>query len=137
MSVWRTQSNALFAEAWEDLARGFVVRSPQLAALAGANDYWRPAGRWWQGSAHELDVVSVSGSGTRTLVGEAKWSDRAFSRQEAESLVRTFEGIPVPDKFPQDVRRVLFLSSVTSGVPSVIGETLILTAEDIVSSSRP
>ncbi len=136
-SVWRTQSNALFAEAWEDLARGFVVRSPQLAALAGANDYWRPAGRWWQGSAHELDVVSVSGSGTRTLVGEAKWSDRAFSRQEAESLVRAFEGIPVPDKFPQDVRRVLFLSSVTSGVPSVIGETLILTAEDIVSSSRP
>ena len=78
-SVWRAQSNALFAEAWGDLARGFVVRSPQLAALAGENDYWRPAGRWWQGSAHELDVVSVSGPEARRVGDSWSSSSRRYA----------------------------------------------------------
>lgn len=136
-SIWQAQSNALFAEGWEDLARAFVAQSPQLMALAGDGDYWRPAGRWWQGTAHELDVVSFNGAGTRTLMGEVKWSHRAFLRREVESLAKAFASIPVPPGFPQDVTRVLFLSSVARDVPRQVEGLEVLTAADVLPTTRP
>lgn len=134
--IWATQANALFAEGWEDLARDFVVRSARLAELAGEGDYWRPAGRWWRGAEHELDVVSFNGAGTRALLGEVKWSDKPFARREVERLAKAFAALPVPPEFPHDVSHVLFLSSVARDVPREVAGVPILTASDIVIADR-
>ena len=119
-SVWRSQSSGLFAAAWEDLARASVASSARLAPLAGKDDYWLPAGRWWHGNEPELDVVSFNGSSTRTLVGEAKWSDKPFSLAAVRRLAQELLNRPLPAHFPADVSRVLFLSRKAANVPTVV-----------------
>ncbi len=131
--VWTAQANALFAEGWEDLARDFVACSTRLAELAGEGDYWRPAGRWWRGEEHELDVVSFNGAGSRTLLGEVKWSLKPFTRREVEKLAHAFAAVPIPKEFPQEARRVLFLSSVSRDVASEAFGIQIMTADDITN----
>lgn len=130
--VWRQQAKRIFGMAWEDLARDAVVRSDRLLPPAGGDDYWMPAGRWWSGSEHEIDVVAFNGSRTRVLLGEAKWSERAFSRREVEAIAADFAGIRVPDGFPNSVEKALFLSAVENNVADSVAGMRIVTAGDLL-----
>ena len=129
--IWRTQSVALFATEWEELARAYVVGSDRLSSLAGADDFWMPAGRWWAGSAAELDVVAFNGAGTRTLVGEAKWSEKPYTRAEVERLAAELQLRPIPANFPKERVCVLFLANVAADVPEVVKGVPVITAEDL------
>ena len=128
-SLWRKYASRLYAAEWEELARRSVVTSKRLARLSGKNDFWMPAGRWWQGEAHELDVVSVNGSRTKTLIGEVKWSERPFTRKEVASLATKFATIAPPPGLPHDVVRALFLPAVAPGVESVVNNIAIITPD--------
>ena len=70
-------------------------------------------------------------------MGEVKWSHRAFLRREVESLAKAFASIPVPPGFPQDVTRVLFLSSVARDVPRQVEGLEVLTVADVLPTTRP
>lgn len=130
-SVWQAHSTALFAFEWEELSRAHVAVSKRLASLAGENDFWLPAGRWWCGNAPELDVVSFNGTGTRTLLGEAKWSEKPYSLAEVNRLAADLRRRAIPPGFPQVSAYVLFLSAVAARMPSVVQGVHIVTAGDI------
>jgi len=131
-AVWKTLADGLFAAEWEELARSSVVGSARLSSLAGAGDFWLPAGRWWQGIEHEIDVVAFNGRGDRTLVGEAKWSAKPFGRREVAQLAAELRALPVPACFPPVSARVLFLSAVEGKVPSVVDGVEIVSADEVV-----
>jgi len=133
-AVWRKHATALFAAEWEELSRAFVVRSERLAKLAGADDFWLPAGRWWHGNEPELDVVAFNGAGDGMLLGEAKWSERPFARKEVVHLAGLLHSRQIPPHFPPVTARVLFLSSVASDVPHQIDGVTIVTSDEIVKS---
>ena len=129
-SIWRKYSSRLFAAEWEELARRSVVVSKRLASLSGRDDFWMPAGRWWQGAEHELDVVSVNGSRTKTMIGEVKWSERPFTRKEVTALVAEFTTRTSPPGLPQNVVRSLFLPAIAPDVETFINGVTIVTAFD-------
>lgn len=134
--VWRTQSEGLFAAEWEERARSGVVTLRCLAKLAGKGDFWLPAGRWWRGNEPELDVVSFNGLKSRVLIGEAKWSGKAFSAAEVKRLAKELSERPVPSHFPAAAVRVLFLSSVEKGVPSEVEGVVVVDAEAVCRSDE-
>ena len=134
-SLWRSQSVALFAAEWEELARAYVAISKRLSALAGENDFWLPAGRRWSGNAPELDVVSFSGDGSRALVGEAKWAEKPFGLAEVKRLATDLCQKTVPAHFPPVSTYVLFLSAVAPKVPRVVQGVHVVTAKDVCSGS--
>lgn len=79
-------------EAWEELARGSVLRSNAF------DKPWGPAGRWWGSGVDrtplEIDLMAETAEGD-VLVGEVKWTespdiDRIFwdLRRRAENLPR-------------------------------------------------
>ena len=115
-AVWRAQSEQVFASEWEDLCRRCVANSSVLSGLAGKNDYWLPAGRWWSGNEGEWDVVSRNGSGTKVLLGEVKWSRTPFDARKVEALCRALVARPAPKCFLGEKVRVLFLPEVAKGV---------------------
>jgi len=119
-AVWKAQSPGIFAAAWEDLARASVAASERFSPLAGKGDFWMPAGRWWHGNEPELDVVSFNGSATKSLVGEAKWSEKPYSLKEVRRLAQALLARPVPAHFPEVATRVLFLSCKAANVPAVV-----------------
>ena len=92
-----------------------------------------PAGRWWHGNEPELDVVSFNGSGTKALVGEAKWSEKPYSLKEVRRLSQDLVARPVPAHFPPVAARVLFLSSKAANVPSFVEGVEIVDAESLVN----
>jgi len=79
-----------------------------------------PAGRWWHGNEPELDVVAFNGTATRTLVGEAKWSEKPYSLAEVRRLAKQLLMRPVPAHFPAVTVHVLFLSRKAANVPAVV-----------------
>jgi AAA+ ATPase superfamily predicted ATPase len=135
LAIWRQHKQQVFAAAWEDLARSFVVRSERLRALVGADGYWVPAGRWWHKADAEWDVVSVSGEGSQTLLGEAKWSEKPFTRQEVEFLAERIKIRNSPMGLPEQRNFVLFLASVEDARSTgrVCDGVEIVTAEDVIS----
>jgi hypothetical protein len=90
--LWVKERPGLCASAWEELCRGSVVLAADTRAPLAAKGPWAPAARYWQGRGPEWDVVSRSLDGKRGLLGEVKWSERAFRRAElgqiADSLRR-------------------------------------------------
>ena len=135
LSVWRNIKSGIFAETWEDMARGSVSVSRRLASLAGECGYWRPAGRWWRGNGPEWDVMSVNGSGERALLGEVKWSEKPFRDREIERLSGRLMSRAAPTGLPSECVRVLFLSSVAKGSEYArsCGGVEIVTADEVVS----
>lgn len=99
----------LIATAFEELARRAV---PILGD-------WAPAGRWWQGSSSEWDVVSRSSDG-RLLVGEAKAWRRPATATAVRAEVQRLLARPLPEvgDAPRSVERVLFVPSLAAGVKS-------------------
>lgn len=130
-SVWKKLSKNVFATAWEDLARQFAGRSGRLAAMAGDDDFWMPAGRWWHGNERELDVVSQNSSKTAVLLGEAKWSEKPFSLKEVADFAVAFGNVSPPPAFHGRVVRALFLSAVECDVPDTVDGMPVITAADI------
>ena len=80
--------------------------------------------------------MSFNGAGTRTLLGEVKWSDKPFARREVERLAKAFASLPVPPEFSQDVRRVLFLASAARDVPQEVSGVQILSASEVIVGWR-
>ena len=135
LAIWRQHKQQVFAAAWEDLARSFVVRSERLRALVGADGYWIPAGRWWHKVDAEWDVVSVNGEGSQTLLGEAKWSEKPFTRKEVEIMAERIKIRISPVGLPEQRNFVLFLASVEDAPSTgrVCDGVEIVTAEDVIS----
>lgn len=99
---------ALTATAFEELARRAV---PALGD-------WAPAGRWWQGSAPEWDVVSRATDGS-LLVGEAKAWRRPATATAVKAEAQRLLARPLPElggDAPRRVERVLFVPSLAAGV---------------------
>ena len=102
---------ALISEAWEELVRAHV-RS------IGA---WRPAARWWQGSASEWDLVSASPDGKQLLLGECKALERPATVAALTSEARRLVMRPAPPvAAAPHIVRVLCVPEVARGVPSEI-----------------
>ena len=97
--------------------------------------YWLPAGRWWHKTEPEWDVVSVTEDNSHVLLGEAKWSDRPFTRSEVQIMAGRIAHRKPPIGFVGVPHYGLFLSSV-EGIPKdgyICDGVVIVTAEDIVS----
>ncbi len=135
LAIWRQHRQGVFAAAWEDLSRSFVVRSERLRMLAGEDGYWLPAGRWWHRTAPEWDVVSVTGEGSKTLLGEAKWAEKPFTRKEVKIMTERIRKRTPPMGLPEEQCFVLFLSSVENrpSIGPVCNDVEIVTAEDVLS----
>lgn len=138
LAIWQRYKQQVFATAWEDLARLFVARSMRLQALAGGDGYWMPAGRWWHRTEPEWDVVSVSVDGKRILLGEAKWSEKPFSKKEVELMAERIRRRNPPSGMTGNCCHVLFLSSVGKGCLSQgrCNGVEIVTAEDVANEVR-
>ncbi|HEX7670754.1 MAG TPA: DUF234 domain-containing protein, partial [Polyangiaceae bacterium] len=123
----------LLAQAWEELARTAV---PTLAGALAKLGPWGPASRWWSGSAPEWDVVSESLDGKRLLLGEAKWSERAFSDTELAKLVRALESRTPPALGAgfsmHAVTRVLFVPTIGGGGRRGAGGPVVVTAAEVL-----
>lgn len=87
--------DGLAAESWEELCRKQVPRMPEETML-GRLGPWGPASRWWHGAEPEWDAVSESLDGSRVLLGEVKWSSRAFDRRALEQALKALAVKPVP-----------------------------------------
>ncbi len=132
-SLWRSHCTALYAAEWEELSRNHVAVSARLSTLAGKDGFWLPAGRWWSGNSPELDVVSFDGTGSRTLVGEVKWSEKPYLLKEVKQLAADLLRRTIPSHFPPVSAYVLFLSAVASGMPRVVQGVHVVTAKEICS----
>ena len=130
-SIWRSVSEQVFAAEWEEQCRRAVTGSVSLGKLAGKDDYWMPAGRWWSGNHPEWDVVTVNGSRTRAFLGEVKWSQRPFTRGEIGHLADDLLARTPPPGLPVDAVRVLFVTSTAKGVEAPEG-VKVITAGQVV-----
>lgn len=131
-AIWRHHKQQVFSAVWEDLARSFVSQSKRLRLLSGKGGYWLPAGRWWHKTDAELDVVSVDGKDGRTLLGEAKWSEKPFARKEVECMAERIMRRKPPTGLPERPCYVLFLASVEDKDMTACNGVEIVTAEDMV-----
>jgi hypothetical protein len=97
---------SLTALAFEELARTAVSRLGT----------WEPAGRWWQGSQPEWDVVSRDGGAL--LVGEVKAWRKPATQAAVSAEVERLLARPLPELgfTPKQVERVLFVPAVARGV---------------------
>jgi AAA+ ATPase superfamily predicted ATPase len=123
----------LVAEAWEELCR---QQLPQISKSrsVGRLGAWGPASRWWRGNAPEWDVVSASEDGSRLLLGEVKWSRRAFSAtalaKEAKRLAsRDLPPLAALRRKPEIIR-ALFVPE-HSG-KSRVGDVRIVRADELL-----
>lgn len=130
-SVWRGLSEQVFAAEWEEQCRRSVTSSAGLGKLAGKGDYWLPAGRWWSGNLPEWDIVSVNGTHTRTFLGEAKWSQHPYDRDELKRLIGGLLDRTPPPGLPEDTIRVLFVASAGSS-PGILNGVRVYTAEQVI-----
>lgn len=127
----------LIGEAWEELARQSVP-ALGLRGHFGASKSWLPAARWWQGNAPEWDVVSANTDGTRLLLGEVKAWERPASLATLRGAAKALKARQPPmlrDR-PSKVTWSLFVPRIASGVPSVVEEVHVVTANDVLLPTR-
>ena len=135
LSIWHKYSQQVFSATWEELARSYVGQAKKLQDLMPSGGYWLPAGRWWHKTEPEWDVVSVTEDNSHVLLGEAKWSDRPFTRSEVQIMAGRIAHRKPPIGFEGMPHYVLFLSSV-EGIPKdgcICDGVVIVTAEDVVN----
>ena len=133
LSIWHQYAQAVFAATWEELARVFVSRSERLRSCLGADGYWLPAGRWWHKTDAEWDVVSVSGDGSQALLGEVKWSERPFTKDEVAGMAERIMRRNPPTDIAKNQCFALFLADVEDRNMADCNGVQIVTAEDVVS----
>lgn len=132
LSIWKKYAQQVFSASWEDLSRSFVARSKRLRNLAGDCGYWLPAGRWWQKTQAEWDVVSSNGDGTKVLLGEVKWSEKPFTDKEIDAMADRIKHRTFPTGINCKPSFVLFLSSAENPQHAkVCKDVEIITAEDV------
>lgn len=115
----------LAATAFEELCRGAI---PHLGE-------WTPAGRWWQGSAPEWDVVSRSPNGRELLLGEAKAGQRSMTQSALRAEVHRLAARPppaLPGPAPERIHRWLFVPAVEGGAPLTLDGVRIVTLDDVL-----
>lgn len=121
-----THFPALVGSAFEELC----LR--QVSALGD----WLPAGRWWQGSAPEWDVVSSSPDGQRLLLGEAKAWRKPATVEALVPEARRLRARPMPRltamKAAPQVEWALFVPELAPRVPEVIEGVRVYTLADLV-----
>lgn len=118
--------DGLVSTTWEQLCRhGVATMSHRLLGDSGT---WKPASRWWSGSAAEWDVVAEDVAGKRLLLGEAKLG-AGDVRARAGALPRR-----APPELPAKYRgheRVYVLFVPDSRVGAV-GDVAVVTARDLM-----
>lgn len=133
-ATWARRREGLFAEAWEGLCRS---AAPRLAwEESGTSAGWLPAGRWWRGNAAEWDLVTSSADRSVGLVGEVKWSARAFEDGELESLARETLSRPLPPDLPRNVFRAVFVPRSVSGMAVTASGVRVVEAETVMNVLR-
>lgn len=117
---------ALTATAFEELARRAV---PALGD-------WVPAGRWWQGSSPEWDVVSRSRDGS-VLLGEAKAWRKPATATAVRAEVQRLLARPPPalGEAPPRVERVLFVPKLAPGVKSKQDGVRVVTLDTVLGAA--
>jgi AAA+ ATPase superfamily predicted ATPase len=122
----------LVAASWEDLCRRQVPRMRPATRLA-ARGPWGPCSRWWHGAAAEWDVVSESADGKRLLLGEAKWSRRAFDRAAVAAAAASLQARTqpaLPSRYDRhEIVRALFVPETERGARAPAGVELVTTRD--------
>lgn len=134
-ALWAKERSGIFASAWEELCRQSVVMGANARTAHTRKGPWLPAARYWQGSGPEWDVVSRSIDGKRGMLGEVKWSERAFRRGEIARIAEELRGKGVPPALGQTSELVycVFVPKAESGVRE-IGGTLVVDAATVVAA---
>jgi len=134
LALWRAQKERLCGMAWEQLCRAYVGRNahPLKALLGSPDDAWKPAMRWWRGQEPEFDVVAGCLSGRSLLIGEAKWSSRAFHAVEINRITESLKLKKVPASLQGECQYVAFLPSVTKHAEG--GGITIVTADHVLET---
>jgi len=132
--LWRKYADAVFAYQWEELARKYVHKCPEILASGDEGQIWLPARRWWQENHPEWDIATTNLDGSLGLLGEVKWSDKPFSAREIGQLSRELLSRERPPAIPEKTIFVLVVPSVARGVKPLDGISL-LTAEDILAAT--
>jgi len=111
---------------WEELCRRAVP------FLIKDNEF-NQAHRWWgkgrNGASFEIDVVSESSDKKYLLAGEAKWSENADTKRDAEELINKSANLPFAQQ--HKIMPVLFLKYKPDVVPDGI---LVFGPEDVISA---
>lgn len=125
---------ALTAEAWEELCRARLSSLGPRCAL-GALGPWEPAGRWWQGSEPEWDLVSRSADGERALLGEVRaWHAVAKpAAVVAEARRLAARPAPPPAQRAKQVVRALFIPVLAAGTPRRVEDVQVATLDDLLA----
>lgn len=134
--IWRQAKPALVAQAWEALCR---TAAPKLAGDtpdAEGKTPWRPAARWWHGSASEWDVVLTTADGRRGAVGEVKWSEKPFDDAVIARIVREMAARTRPPGMPREVNRLVFVPSVRKQTARVHEGVRVVDAASVLAACR-
>ncbi len=121
--------NGLCSAAWEELARALVPR-----LNIGGLPTFGVASRWWRGNDPEWDLVASELDGRGLLLGEVKFSERAFDTDAVDTLCRQLANRAPPPgvEANHDVQRCLFVPDTESRLRSRHG-VHIITARKVFS----
>ena len=134
-SIWREASPGLVSVAWEDLCRQWVSSGAEQHPEFQNRGDWEPARRFWQGEGPEWDVVSRTLDERCVLLGEVKWSSRAFDLPRLHALARSLlkKGVPpIKGLREKELLHVLFVPEVTQDAPREIDGVLVVTAAQVL-----
>lgn len=132
-ALWDKHCASLCSEAWEDLCRKSVALLGDTRTAKKSP--WLPAARYWQGKGPEWDVVSLSIDGKHGLLGEVKWSEKSFRKNElkqaADELRR--KGVPPMLEKVKDLVYCLYVPKAEGGLRECEG-MLILNADSVIAA---
>lgn len=121
-AILEQQLPALIGSAFEELAR---------RAVSSFGD-WQPAGRWWQGSNPEWDVVSRSRSADAVLVGESKAWRKPATVTAVQAEAHRLAARPLPAELQaRRIERFLFVPALADGVRDFIDGVRVVTLTDM------
>lgn len=131
-AIFQRHAQRLFAEAWEALCLWAVNRGETLDHAPFLADGTYSAHRWWHGNAPEWDVIATNTSSPQVIAGEAKWSEKPFSKKEVETLASALLCRPLPPGVQGPIDYVLFVPSTcrklkvtTNGVYVIDAQTIL------------
>jgi hypothetical protein len=133
--LWAKERPGLCASAWEELCRQRVVLAADTRVPLAPKGPWVPAARYWQGKGPEWDVVSRSLDGKCGLLGEVKWSERAFRRTELGQIAAGLRRKGIPPVLAQvpEIVCCLFVPKAEAGVQEIDG-MLVVDAAAVVAA---
>ena len=132
LHYWHRLRRELEAGAWEELCSAAVPRlhtSDHPLARLGP---FEPAQRYWHRNTPERDIVACSVSGSRVLLGEAKWSSDS---QGAGRLLAGLSGADLPGVRGSEIVPVLFVPNANE-LPVETELGFVVDAESVLSVLR-